>query len=852
MGLVQWCLQLLGATALLLLMGCHGTSAHSLSISYLLVSEPDQSLPQFVGMLYVDNQLIGQYDSEVKRALPKVPWMGKAEKDDPYFWDWSTQRAVSEEWRFRDDLQALQKHNNHSKGFHTWQRGNGCELSKDGRKGGYYQNACDGKDFISLDMETLTWTAADVRAEVIKRRWEAIESLIQRRKDFLEKECIEWLQRIVEYGKEILMRREAPTVQVTRKKGFSDLETLACHVRGFYPKEIDAAWRKDGEIVEQETFRRDVAPNSDGTYYAWLSIKIDPKDRDCYRCHVEHDGLSEPLDVAWEEPGSHQALPEAIRGSPELSAAAILTQKWDITEADFGNSFSISSATDPPTRVPGIAQKLCAAQWFCLQAELPCSEELSNLPLEKESKLVLSPAPPELLAPSNRCRNLQAVFLLVEYFHLGRSRLLLRIHSFYRSKGLCASWMRGSRRNGASPGALLFLAAATPLLLGFPGSFSHSLHYFCTGVSESSQELPQFTAVGYVDDQLFVQYDSNTEAYRPRVSWVEKVEEEDPQHWRKGTQTFMKADMEFRKYLPALRNCYKQSKGFHTLQLMYGCELSPNGRKGGYWQYGYDGKDHVHFNKETQTWVPAKTEAQRNESMRDPILALSPNRKAYLEKDCIEWLQKYLEYGKEALLRTDPPTGKVTHQAGQDDQESLICQAYGFYPKEIDTFWRKDEKDMVHTTFRRDVAPNSDGTYHAWLSIDIDPQDRDHYRCHVEHDGLREPLVLAWKAAGRAHRWGIMAAVVLSVLVWIIIFIILRTNCPLKLEFALGGNPQLLTMHENLRGGIPYEAASASDQESNNSVRVDIPDITEVERRNRLVMGTATMGWDLKVDQEKV
>ncbi|KAG8148211.1 putative MHC class I antigen protein [Naja naja] len=43
-------------------------------------------------------------------------------------------------------------------------------------------------------------------------------------------------------------------------------------------------------------------PNADGTYHYWLSIRIDPKERGRYQCHVEHDGLQKPLDLALEEP----------------------------------------------------------------------------------------------------------------------------------------------------------------------------------------------------------------------------------------------------------------------------------------------------------------------------------------------------------------------------------------------------------------------------------------------------------------------------------------------------------------------------------------------------------------------
>ncbi|XP_026582028.1 HLA class I histocompatibility antigen, alpha chain F-like, partial [Pseudonaja textilis] len=92
-----------------------------------------------------------------------------------------------------------------------------------------------------------------------------------------------------------------PVGKVNYKAVNERLEVLTCQAFGFYPKEIQATWRRDGEIWEQETIHRKVAPNSDGTYYLWLSIEIDPMERDRFRCHLEHKGLQEPLDLAFKE-----------------------------------------------------------------------------------------------------------------------------------------------------------------------------------------------------------------------------------------------------------------------------------------------------------------------------------------------------------------------------------------------------------------------------------------------------------------------------------------------------------------------------------------------------------------------
>uniref|UniRef100_A0A803TT79 Ig-like domain-containing protein n=1 Tax=Anolis carolinensis TaxID=28377 RepID=A0A803TT79_ANOCA len=300
-------LLLLGVSALLL-GGSAGSSSHSMRYVYTSVSEPGQQEPQFFHVAYVDDQEFVSYDAQARRVLPTAPWIRKVDKDDPQYWERNSQYVWNWEQNFRVDLGTLSGYYNQSGGSHTLQKMYGCELRGDGSKGGYRQFAYDGRDYISFDKETLTYTAADVPAQNTKRKWEADLATIQYRKAYLEEICIEWLQRYLDYGKESLLRTEVPEVKVTRKEDYDDMETLICRVGGFYPKEIDITWTKDGEVWTQDVFHGLVSPNSDGTYYTWRSVTVDPKERERYKCHVEHDGLPNPVDVAWEEPDSNLGI----------------------------------------------------------------------------------------------------------------------------------------------------------------------------------------------------------------------------------------------------------------------------------------------------------------------------------------------------------------------------------------------------------------------------------------------------------------------------------------------------------------------------------------------------------------
>uniref|UniRef100_A0A8D2L7L5 Ig-like domain-containing protein n=1 Tax=Varanus komodoensis TaxID=61221 RepID=A0A8D2L7L5_VARKO len=283
---------------------------------------------------------------------------------------------------------------------------------------------------------------------------------------------------------------------------------------------------------------------------------------------------------------------------------------------------------------------------------------------------------------------------------------------------------------------------------------SHSMRFFRTGVSDPSEGLPPFTVVGYLDDQPFLYYDWRTRKDQPKCSWIRKVEKDDPDYWERNTQISWNTEQVFKVRLVNVPKYYNQSGGLHTWQEMYGCELRADGSTVALDEYAYDGKTYLSFDKETLTWTAADAAAQVTKRKLEAEPAIAQRNKAYLEGFCVETLQRLVGYAEGALQRKEPPVVKVTHEQGRDGTETLTCRAFGFYPKEIDIVWTKDGEVWLQDTFSGVVAPNSDGTYHAWASVRLDPQDRDRYRCRVGHDSLLGPLGFAWEEPDGERRVG--------------------------------------------------------------------------------------------------
>ncbi|XP_025846185.2 DLA class I histocompatibility antigen, A9/A9 alpha chain-like [Vulpes vulpes] len=200
--------------------------------------------------------------------------------------------------------------------------------------------------------------------------------------------------------------------------------------------------------------------------------------------------------------------------------------------------------------------------------------------------------------------------------------------------------------------------AVTPTRAG-----SHSLRYVYTSVSRPGRGDPRFIAVGYVDDTQFVRFDSDsaTGKTEPRARWVEQ---EGPEYWDRQTRIARDTAQRYRVHLDTLRGYYNQSEaGSHTRQTMYGCDLGPGGRLlRGYWQDAYDGADYIALNEDLRSWTAVDTAAQITRRKWEAAGAAEHLRN-YLEMTCVEGLGRYLEMGKETLLRAGtgarPPESRL-------------------------------------------------------------------------------------------------------------------------------------------------------------------------------------------------
>ncbi|XP_049328771.1 major histocompatibility complex class I-related gene protein-like isoform X2 [Astyanax mexicanus] len=184
---------------------------HSLFYIYSALNK-DVSLPgiyEFTALGLLDDREIDYYNSKEQKKIPKQSWMMEKMQED--YWEKGTQSRKSKEQWFKVNVEILMQRMNHSyQDLHVLQWRHGCEIDESNGEvtflNGIDQYSYDGSDFLSFDNSHRVWVAPVQAAEPTKRKWDGVSILNQYTQGYLEKECVDWLTKFMEYGKETLRK----------------------------------------------------------------------------------------------------------------------------------------------------------------------------------------------------------------------------------------------------------------------------------------------------------------------------------------------------------------------------------------------------------------------------------------------------------------------------------------------------------------------------------------------------------------------------------------------------------------------------------------------------------------------
>ncbi|XP_051245972.1 H-2 class I histocompatibility antigen, Q9 alpha chain isoform X6 [Dicentrarchus labrax] len=271
---------------------------------------------------------------------------------------------------------------------------------------------------------------------------------------------------------------------------------------------------------------------------------------------------------------------------------------------------------------------------------------------------------------------------------------------------------------------------------------THSLKYFFTG-SSGVPNFPEFVAVGLVDEVQIDYYDSNTRRAEPKQDWMSRVTEGKADYWEYSTQASLGAQQTFKANIEILKQRFNQTGGVHIFQWMYGCEWDDESDEvNGFMQYGYDGEDFIAFDLKTETCIAPIPQAVITKNKWDNDKAYIAQRKNYLTQICINWLKKYVDYGRSSLLRTDLPSVSLLQKTSSSP---VSCHATGFYPDSATLIWRKDGEELHENVEHGEILLNHDGSFQ--MSVDlklhssVTPEDWRRYDCVFQLYGGKNDIV---------------------------------------------------------------------------------------------------------------
>ncbi|XP_065146978.1 zinc-alpha-2-glycoprotein-like isoform X2 [Paramisgurnus dabryanus] len=281
---------------------------HSLYYIYSALSKP-VDLPgiyDFTAMGLLDDRQIDYYNSEEQKKIPKQDWMKEKLPQD--YWDKGTQSRKSKEQWFNVNVKILMERMGHNgSDVHVLQWRHGCEIERQGNEvtftKGIDEYSYDGANFLSFDDTTSQWVAPCDAAVPTKRKWDNVPILNQYTKGYLEKECVDWLNKFREYGDEELRKYSEPKVLVFAKRATGNKNNLklTCMATGFYPKDVTLVIRKyRTSLPDNEIESTGVRPNDDGTYQLRKSVEIAENEKADYDCFVSHITLLEPIITKWD------------------------------------------------------------------------------------------------------------------------------------------------------------------------------------------------------------------------------------------------------------------------------------------------------------------------------------------------------------------------------------------------------------------------------------------------------------------------------------------------------------------------------------------------------------------------
>uniref|UniRef100_A0A6I8PWE5 Major histocompatibility complex, class I-related -like n=1 Tax=Xenopus tropicalis TaxID=8364 RepID=A0A6I8PWE5_XENTR len=282
--------------SLVFLLGFPAVYSGSPTLQYYItmLSTAYPGLPQFSIIAFVDDVRYGRYNSDTRRAEPLIQSLMVFSEQLESLTKLAQQTELTQKLFMTLIMDLLNKTYDIN---YVIQTKAACVLHEDGTVDVYEEVALDGKELVVFDKERVEFVPATQKA-VLLAQWLNKQAFAMEDKIFMENECTQHLTLYLPYIKSYLDEK-VPRVKLSSSESESGTE-LHCRVYGFYPRDVEVKWIKNGrdEIHSEEAAQ--ILPNPDGTYQIRVSVGVTPEEGATYSCHIDHSSLENPLIVPFE------------------------------------------------------------------------------------------------------------------------------------------------------------------------------------------------------------------------------------------------------------------------------------------------------------------------------------------------------------------------------------------------------------------------------------------------------------------------------------------------------------------------------------------------------------------------
>uniref|UniRef100_A0A8C6GYT0 MHC I like leukocyte 1 n=1 Tax=Mus spicilegus TaxID=10103 RepID=A0A8C6GYT0_MUSSI len=268
---------------------------HTLRYNLMALSLEVPGFPQFLTLRYFDDEPFVPYKKSSSRTDSQEPRIKDHLRAET--WARETEDLQKDEEQLKGMLAEITAQNSQDMVLHTLQATFGCELQRNGSTRGFWKLGYDGQNFLTFDQKTLTWRVDGPSTQQNKTFWKTRAPRADLVKTFLDDICPAQLQRYLASLRNGLLDTGSPKVIVTFRNYPVGRITLTCRAFHLYTRVATLTWLQDGKPVQQKTFGSEtILPSGDGTYQAWVSIRVLPGQEPQFSCNLKHGNhnINEP------------------------------------------------------------------------------------------------------------------------------------------------------------------------------------------------------------------------------------------------------------------------------------------------------------------------------------------------------------------------------------------------------------------------------------------------------------------------------------------------------------------------------------------------------------------------------